>query len=716
MAKQTFYDQWHRIAELRIGLRPSVQVRQQRYRDDVYYVYNEVIHAGFFRSRPETHELIRRICPNHTLQEIWREFVEISPKTAPGQKDFFDLIAALYRANMVFVEGGVSEERLLARALQKKRKPLPSRISEILFFRIPLLDPEPMLKRFSPLINAIYSLPAVILVLLTCLWGGYEFLLSSDRAFTQSENILQMSNLFPLYIALFSTHLLHEFSHAALCKYYGGHVRTTGLMLLMFTPLPYADVSASWAFRNKWHRAAVGAAGMYSDVFICAIAAIVWAYSPPGPINEVASNLMFVTAVYTVFFNANPLMRFDGYYILSDIVGIPNLHEAAKKQVAELFRTKVLGEAKTQMYSVSTRRKLFLIAFFISSNLYRIIIMIGIFTFIADQYFGLGLVVGGALLYTTFVTPVAKFMKPLWNPRFMAKHREKVLSASVFFVVLVLFVSFVPLPFSRVLDGVVEDHEKTKIFLPLNGILDKVYVRNGEYVSQGAAVIRLRNPELELELSGLKAKISGAEVRMNQSVNEGGQIYAAIEQELQAMLTTQAHLEAELRRLVIYALHEGTWVAPDLHAYTDQWLSRGTEVGAISKSQNFQFRAILEQRGASEIAALSADEATVKVEGLRAYTFDIPKLSVIPFSQKDLPSAAVSPLAGGAVAMDLQSRDKPQAAERFFLIVADLGNGPLADNLLDGRRGWMRVSLPSRSLGSRAFDGLRQFFQERYKL
>lgn len=716
MAKQTFYDQWHRIAELRIGLRPSVQVRQQRFRGEVYYVYNEVIHAGFFRARPETHALVQRIRPNQTLHEIWREFVDISPKTAPGQKDFFDLIAALYRANMVYVEGGVSEERLLERALQKKKKPLATRISELLFLRIPLLDPEPMLKRLLPLINVIYSLPAILLVLGTCLWAGYEFLLASDRAFAQSQNILQISNLIPLYLAMFATHVLHEFSHAALCKYYGGHVRTTGLMLLMFTPLPYADVSASWSFRNKWHRAAVGAAGMYSDAFFCAIATIVWAYSPPGPLNEVATNLMFVTAVYTVLFNANPLMRFDGYYILSDITGIPNLHEAAKKQVTELFRTKILGEAETQLHPVSGRRKFFLAAFFFTSNFYRILIMIGIVKFVADQYFGLGLAVAVALAYSTFLAPVAKFLKPVRDPRFMAKHRKKVLGAGSVFLAMALFIAFVPLPFSRVLDGVVQDREKTRIFLPLNGIVKKVYPQNGDHVAQGAVVMQLSNPELELELQGLQAKITGVEARMNQSLTEGGQTYAAIEQELQTMQTTRAHLESELRKLVIYAPHDGTWVAPELRAYTGQWLSRGAEVGAISKSQDYQFRAILEQQGASEIAAMRADEASVKVEGLRAHTLAIPQLSVIPFSQKELPSVAVSPLAGGDVAMDLQNRDKPEAAERFFLIVADLASDPVDESLLDGRRGWMRVSLPPRSLGLRAYDGLRQFFQKRYKL
>lgn len=716
MGKQTFYDQWHRIAELRLGVRPSVKVRQQSYRDDVYFVYNEVIHAGYFRARPETHELIQRIKPNQTLHEIWRDFVNISPKTAPGQRDFFDLIAALYKANLVYVEGGVSEERLLERAIQKKKKPFAARVSELLFLRVPLFDPEPFLKRITPLIHISYNPIAVGLVMLLVLWAGYEFVLSADRAFSQSETILQIGNLLPLYIAMFATHVAHELSHAALCKYYGGHVRTVGVMLLMFTPLPYADVSSSWAFRNKWHRAAVGAAGMYSDLIFCSLATIVWAYSPPGPLNEVAMNLMFVTAVYTVVFNANPLMRFDGYYILCDLVAIPNLHQTAKSQVSELFKTKILGEAATKLHKVSRRRKLFLSVFFVTSNAYRILIMIGIVKFVADQYFGLGLAAAAAMGYSTFIAPVAKFLKPLGEPSFMAKHRKKVALAGSVFALLVGFIIFVPLPFSRVMDGVVESKEKTRIFLPLNGVLDEVRLKNGDWVDEGQTIVKLTNSELELELQGIMAKMRGAAAQMSQSLSQGGATYAALEKEYQTMQSTREHLEGELSKLVIHAPHDGIWISPEMSAYNGQWLSRGTEVGLVMLPKEFEFRAILEQKDASEIAAMAASDASVKLEGLRAETLAIPHLDVIPFSQKDLPSVAVSPLAGGDVAMDLQSKDKPQAAERFFLVVADLSTAGIQNTLLDGRRGWLRVALPPRSLGRRAYDDLRQFFQRRYKL
>jgi putative peptide zinc metalloprotease protein len=100
-------------------------------------------------------------------------------------------------------------------------------------------------------------------------------------------------------------------------------------MLLLFTPLPYVDLSSSWTFRDRFKRAWVGSAGMVTDFFVGAVATIVWAYSPPGLVNELAYNLMFSTAIYTLLFNINPLMRFDGYYVFADLIGIPNLHEAA---------------------------------------------------------------------------------------------------------------------------------------------------------------------------------------------------------------------------------------------------------------------------------------------------------------------------------------------------------------------------------------------------
>jgi putative peptide zinc metalloprotease protein len=716
MGKQTFYDQWHRIAELRVGLRASISIRQQSYRCDIYYVYSEPIHSGFFRATPETHALIQQIKPNLMLHDIWRKFVELSPKTAPGQKDFFDLIMALYKANLVYVEGGVNESRVLDRALEKKKKPLPAKVSELLFFRIPLWDPEPFLKRSGPAIRAVYSRTAIAIVFAMFVWAVYEFVLASDRAFAQSKNILQMGNVLPLYIAMFFTHIMHELSHAALCKRYGGNVRTMGAMLLMFTPLPYADVSTSWAFRNKWHRAAVGAAGMYSDIFFCSVATVLWAYSPPGLLNEVSMNLMFVTAVYTAFFNANPLMRFDGYYILSDLVGIPNLHAAAKKQVDATFKTSVLGEAETHVDHVSGRRKSFLLSFFCVSTVYRIIIMVGIVKFVADQYFGLGLAVAIALMYSTFVLPIKKFLQPLGNPSFMAKHKRKTLGIGGLFVCLGVAIALLPLSYAQKLDGVVNSKDRSRIFAPVNGQITHLGIEHGGWVESGQLLLRMENRELELELQSMDARLSGVRTRLGQSVSSGSVTLAAVEQELEAMLATRNHMQSELDKMVVVSPHSGIWIAPQLHAHVGQWQSKGLELGVILQPGSYEFEAVLRQEDASEVAAMQAQDVSIKIEGRRAETLTVPDISIIPFSQKELPSAAVSPLAGGNVALDLQNTQTPQAVERFFVIVAQIDSGAGNGAILDGRRGWLRVQLPPRSLGKRVYDKLSQFFQKRYKL
>lgn len=714
MAKRTFYDQWHRIAELRVGLRPGISVRKHKYRDDDWYVFYEAAHCGFFRARPETHALIMEITPDRMLNDIWRSYADKSPKTAPGQQDFFDLISALYSANLIYVEGGVSETHILERALGKKKKPLPARVSELLFFRIPMWDPEPFLKRNTKIINLLFSWPAITLVLLTLIWAGVEFALGSERAFAQSSTILQMGNLIPLYIAIFVTHFIHELSHAALTKYYGGHVRTMGVMLLMLTPLPYADLTSVWNFRDKWKRAAVGAAGMYADLFSCAIATIVWAYTPPGAMNEIALNLMFVTAVYTFVFNANPLMRFDGYYILSDLVEIPNLHTTAKAQVTSLFRTRVLKEQPESKDIVSPRRSAFLTAFFFISNIYRIMIMLGIVLFVADQYLGLGLLVAAALAYNAFVVPVMKALKPLKSPYFLRKHRSKITISAVAITCALAAILLLPVPDNRRLDGVIEAHQSTRLYVPVNGQMSETFVSSGDRITQGDVIAIQQNPELILRKSGMQARLNGAQARKAQAIAINGASLAAIEEEITTLQASLAQMDEQIADLTIRAPISGVWVSDTLREQTGNWISRGTDIGLILDDSKYVFKGVLRQETADGIGGLAQQDVSIKIEGERASRVTVSDLQILPYSRRELPSVALSPLAGGSNAISTEDPQAAQAVERFFLVTADLANPSARE--INGRSGWMRMTLTPKPLATQGVRVLRQFFQRRYKL
>lgn len=716
MSKRTFYDQWHRIAELRVGLRPGVSVRLHRYRSEDWFVYYEAAHCGFFRARPETHALIMEITPLRMLNDIWRSYADKSPKTAPGQQDFFELISALYRANLIYIEGGASETQLLERAVDKKKKPLPARVSELLFLRIPLWDPEPFLKRNIASIRMVYSWPAVLFVALIVAWAGVEYVLNADRALSQSGNILQLGNLIPLYLAIFVTHFLHEMSHAALTKYLGGHVRTMGVMLMMFTPLPYADLTAAWSFRNSWHRAAVGAAGMYADLFVCAVATILWSYSPPGALNEIALNLMFVTAVYTFVFNANPLMRFDGFYILADLIGIPNLHTVAKAQMSSLFRTVFLGAQVNPSDVVSTRRRLFLVGFFIISNIYRIMVMVGIVLFVADQYFGFGLLVAFAMAYSTFVEPLIKAVKPLKSPHFLRKHRRNLSGSFAVIAVIVLGVLFLPVPDYRRLDGVVEAARIARVFVPVNGQLVRAPLASGDHLGMGDVVAVFENAELTLQKQGMLARLQGADARLTQGISKDSSESAAIEEEIATLRESLAVLDQQMQDLTVRAPQDGIWVSKQLTGQTGNWISRGAEIGMVIDDRSYVFQGVLRQETADGLGGVAPQDMSVKIEGARDRTYGVTRLQILPYSRKDLPSVALSPLAGGANAISTEDPETAKAVERFFLLTATIEGGGDAKLDLNGRSGWLQLALPAKPIAQQVLRNLQQFFQRRYKL
>jgi len=718
--KRTFYDQWHRIAGLRLGLRPGVVARLHHYRDEPWYVLHQQSHAGYFRLSPQTYRFVCRLNPGQTIDELWRQAVDMDPAQAPGQEEVFELITALHRQNLLAIEGGVDEGKLIERPQRKKKKPWANRISELMFMRIPLWDPEPWLKRHQSLFARLWSWPSWLLIALTMAWALLEFVLAGPRVWTQASEILQLGNLLPLYLAIFFNHFLHEMAHALACKYYGGQVRTMGVMLLLFTPLPYVDLSSSWTFRNRWHRAWVSSAGMATDLFVGAVATIVWAYSPPGLVNELAYNLMFSTAVYTFIFNINPLMRFDGYYVLSDALGLANLHESAQQQFMRWWKARVLGQPDTaDVDRVSPRRHAALALFFAGSNVYRWAVMLGIVLFVADQYWGLGLVVGLALLYSSFVAPLKKVIRPLRNPLFLYQQQGKLRLSAAAVLLLLALLFWMPVPESRVLRGVVEAGNNTTLFSQSSARIVKVHASSGQWVAAGQLLIDLENPELDEELRAVRAQITQARAQERKALTEASVDLGPIREKLSTLMQTQAYILQQIQALRMRAPHDGLWHSTDAIHLAGNWVARGKELGRVVDERSHIFLGVVKQEASLNWDRLKAEGSQVRIEGERATEHRVTALTVVPHSQKELPSAALTPLAGGDLAVSAQDQTGRKAVEQFFLLRAQLGSstsqGPEAASR-NGRSGWIRVQLPARPLAERLWQWAQQFFQRRYQV
>src|SRR6185436_19466868 len=268
-----------------------------------------------------------------------------------------------------------------------------------------------------------------------------------DAVKQQSQGVLSPSNLPLLYLGMAIIKTIHEFGHAYFTRKLGGEVHVMGIMLMIFTPVPYVDATASWSFRSRWHRALVGCAGMIVELFVAALLTFVWANSGQGVVHSLAYNMMFVASVTTVVFNANPLLRFDGYYILSDLLEIPNLSQRANQQLRHFAERWLFGVKKSTSPAHTRREQFWLTVFGLTSGVYRVIVFGGILLVVADHFFLIGILMAAVCFVAWVTVPIGRFVHYLTASPKLERVRVRAVAVSVALATLVFAVlQFVALP------------------------------------------------------------------------------------------------------------------------------------------------------------------------------------------------------------------------------------------------------------------------------
>jgi putative peptide zinc metalloprotease protein len=460
-----------------------------------------------------------------------------------------------------------------------------------------------------------------------------------------------------------------------------------GIMLLIFTPIPYVDATSSWRFRSRGHRALVGAAGMITELFFAALITFAWVNTAQGTLHSLCYNMMFIASVSTVLFNANPLLRFDGYYILSDLLDIPNLTQRANKQLRHLGERYLFGLKKSESPARSTREKWWLTVFGITSNIYRIIIFGGILLLVADRFFLIGVVMAVICFISWITVPIGKFINYLATSPKLERQRPRAVTVSVaFFVILIGGLQFVPFPSHFRAPGVVQAHKWSQIVNETAGQVQELLAAPGQMVSAGQTLLRLENHELELELIQARASV----VEIETQIRAGLARQTASLKPLFGMLETAtnrvAKLETDRDLLTVRARHDGLWVAPELKESVGRWLQRGTPLGLLVDRSSFQFTATVKQDEAEALFARDLLGANVRLYGEVEDVLRTQSWEVIPGGQRTLPSPSLGWQGGGEMAVEPDDPQGVRAVEPFFEVRAALGEEPEVA-LLHGRSG-----------------------------
>jgi putative peptide zinc metalloprotease protein len=711
-----FSESWHRIAGLRIGLRAAVQVRRQDFRGERWFVLQDQFDSTFYRFRPAAYQFLARLRPDRSVQEVWEECLAHSPEQAPTQPEVIRLLSQLHQANLLQTELPPDSARLLERREKRESRQLRSTLSNILFLKLPLWDPDAFLRRC---LGPLRWLVSRWMALVWCVVIAAGLKIAADHAWELDEtsaNLFAPDNLALLYAAFIVTKVVHEFGHAFLCRAFGGEVHRMGVMLMIFNPMPFVDASASWAFRSRTQRVLVAAGGMIFELFFAALAVFVWAKTGPGVVHHFAGNVMFIASVTTLLFNLNPLIRFDGYYILSDLLDVPNLASRAFKEVRYAFEKWVCGMRGAASVAGSAREQAWLIAYGLAAGVYRVVLGVGIVLYIGDRFFEIGLLLAVGVFIAWIVMPLGKFVAYLAGNPALQRHRARAWGWSgAAAAVLVAAIGVLPFPNNFRAPGVIEAERFAEIFAPADGFIETVVANTAAHTPADAQLVRMRNPELEISIRQVRAQRRELEARQAEALDRSPATVEPLRQRMAAIDERLRNLEQQQAALDVRAGLDGIWVAPHSEDWLGAWAERGTALGQIVNPEAFRFSAVVSQEEAASLFSEGIAQAEVRLAGQAGTAIPVTIQRIVPAQQNELPTAALGWRGGGDVAVSAEDPSGRMTAEPFFQVLAAMepADGAM---LLHHRSGQIRFELAPQPLLQQWWRKVLQLVQKRYRI
>lgn len=501
--------------KLSIRVRPDLKARRQRYQGRNYWVVKDPVGLQYFRFEEEEFAILQMLDGDSSLDDIAERFEAEFPPQTIRVEELQNFIGMLHRSGLVLSNAPGQGVQLKERRDEKKWKELLASLSNILAFRFRGIDPEKLLNFLYPYVRWFFTpaatacaimLATAALTLVIVQFDVFQARLPSFHSFFAAQNWMALAG------TLMATKILHEFGHGMSCKHFGGECHEMGVMFLVLTPCLYCNVSDSWMLANRWHRAAIGAAGMYVELVLASICTFIWWFSEPGPLNYFCLNVMFVSSVSTVMFNANPLLRYDGYYILSDILEIPNLRQKASTILNRKLGAWCLGLEEQDDPFLPKRHQLLFALFTIASFLYRWVVLFGILYFLNKVFEPYGLkILGQALalasIYGLFAMPAWKVYKFFRVPGRWSKVKRVRMYVSLALLGCVgAAVFFVPLPSRVSALFELQPRNAASVYIEAPGKLVRVLVKPGDHVEAGQLLAELENLGLKYDVERLRGQ------------------------------------------------------------------------------------------------------------------------------------------------------------------------------------------------------------------
>jgi putative peptide zinc metalloprotease protein len=536
-----------------------------------------------------------------SIKELQRRFeAEFAPQTISPEA-VRDFLSRLHRAGLLIADGPDQGRELLMQMRRDRARRWAMSWSELLSIRFRGFDPDALLTAAYPRLRWLFSLPAILTIAALMLYAAslvVGHVAEFQQRMPELSALFDTRNLVWLLVTIGAVKVLHELGHALACKHFGGEVHELGVMLLVFAPCLYCDVSDVWRLPCKWQRIAVSAAGILVEIVLAALATIVWWHVQPGVIQLIAINTMIVCTIGTLLVNGNPLLRYDGYYILSDLVEIPNLWQRSREVLRRMASEWILGEPPVDDPLIPMRHSWWLASYAAASKLYVTLVCVAIVWGLVELLYPLHLqnlayVAGFTVLGSAVAGPVSRCLSILRNPIRRAELPTGRL-ALIGSISLAIAVAVLAMPVTYHVHAplVLMPEEAARVYATIDGTLEHM-LPAGRQVARGQIIGQLANLTVTLELARAEGECRLRRLRVEHLERLRG-VDTEANDELPTARAALADAERrlgdwrhEVSRLTLSSPVDGTILAPPrLRAATDASMRLARWSGSLSDSNN----------------------------------------------------------------------------------------------------------------------------------
>lgn len=683
-----------RLAGVYVGVRADLRITRQLFGGKPGYVVQDPITLAATRLDPSEYRVMCHIQRERSLGQTFEQLCAEGELDRDDAEHFYQFVVSLHQHGVLQLP--ISDEARIARQRSARRQAaaMQAWLSPI-SFRLPLGDPDKFLERtrawFEPLFSG-WVFVCWIALMLSATWVG--IMRWSDLS-EPLGGVLASQNLGVLWITLIVLKVIHEAGHAYACKCFGGRVPETGVFFIVLTPCAYVDATASWGFPRMRDRLIVSLAGMYFELAVAGIAMFVWALTAPGLVNSIAFNVIFLASLTTLAFNANPLMRFDGYYILSDLVGVPNLRARAMGALAFVGKRLALGLQPAA--PTKTRSALIALAVFgVSAVIYKTLLVLGIATLVASKMLIVGLILGATYVLITFgggLLSVGRYL--LVGDETRSVRPRAIAVATGLGVVLPLAIAFLPVSLDQTAPAVARAETEHFVRATIDGTLTPERLSTGSSTEAGSVVAQLTNLELVTERNAQAAELAALEVEYQAALVNDPAAARALSLDLASKRDLLLQADAAVAQLGVRSEVAGKVVravdAPKTGAFVRRGqpiarvLSGETEIRFLLTEESF-WRSSPKVGQVIEFRSASRPQHTIsaRIEQLEAT------------ANRQILETELTSLARGEIAVDPLTGE---AQQPFIRVVAKVLDEDLAP--VHGERGMVALSMRPESLGAK---------------